>query len=94
MKGYMTGWDMIVSVIATCMSVGCLVSGLWSLLYGTGAGSDDEIHSLYIGLSFLSIPPAILFGFYGCAESWIFVGVTSSIGTLFYRVRLLIEQAR
>ena len=92
-KERMTGWSMVLSVSASSICVGCLCAGLWSLRYGTGEGSDDEIHSLYIGVSPLFIPPAIIFGYYGCAESWIFVGVTSSIGTLMYRLRLLIEHA-
>lgn len=89
----MTGWSMVCSVLSTYISVGCVVSGLVALRYGLGRGSDDEISSLFVLVAFVTIAPAILFGYYGCAESWIVVGVTSSFTALVYLMRSILEKA-
>jgi hypothetical protein len=87
----MEAWDLISAVLASSMSVGSLVLGGWSLWYGFKGNRDDEIQSLFFIGPLVFVPQSIIFGFYGCAEAWVFVGVVTFVGAVLLCMRSILE---
>lgn len=94
-KGKMTGFDMASGVTAASLSVTCLSLGAWGVYYGIKE-KEDELHSLYILLGFISLPLATLIGYWANEESWIVVLVTFVVmaGIFFVRSLLAFEDRK
>lgn len=70
----MTTFEIVCGVMATCMSTGCLGIAIWSVWYGLGPGKSEEIQPFYLFAPLVMVPVAVLFGYYGHAEAWVFAG--------------------
>ncbi len=91
-KGVMDALDFVTAVLASSVSVGCLSMVGWSVWYGLRPDGEDETQSLYLLGALVCVPPAILFGFYGCAEAWVFVVTVTALGSLFLWMRSGLEK--
>lgn len=81
---------MTCGVVSASLSVSCLSLGAWGLYNGLSKEKDDELHSLFILLGFLSLPIAALIGYWANGESWIFVLVTFVVMAGIFAVRSLL----
>lgn len=79
---------MLMEVVASSLSLGCLGCGGLSVWYALGPGKEDEIQSLYLLIGpLLMLPLACLFGIYASAESWVFSGTVAVIGGFLWMLR-------
>lgn len=83
-KDYMTGEWAVTSVIATCLSVGCFVGGVWTIWYFFfGAGKDDEMQSLVFLFPLMLFPMSLLFGYYAHRNVWFLLAALSMMGGVY-----------
>lgn len=89
----MEAWDFLSAVLASSLSVGCLVLAGCSVWYGLRAHEEEEIQPLFLIGPIICVPQAFIFGSYGCAEAWVFVGVVTIVGAVLLCMRSILESA-
>jgi hypothetical protein len=89
----MEAWRFMLAVLASSVSVGCLIAGGLSVWYGLRGRIEGEMDSLLLMGPIIFVPQSIIFGFYGCAEAWVFVGVVTVVSAILLCMRSVLESA-
>lgn len=87
----MEAWDFILAVMASSVSVACLILAVVSVWHAWRAHEDEEVHSIFIVGPLVLGPQALIFGVYGCPEAWVFVGTVAVVGILFLTAHSIIK---
>lgn len=84
---------MLMEVIASSLSLGCLGCGGVSVWYGLGPAKEDEIQSLYLLLGPLVMAPlAFLLGLHAGAEAWVYSGAIAVAGGFLGMLRSIVRR--
>jgi hypothetical protein len=87
----MEAWRFILAVLASSLSVGCLILAGLSVRYGLREHDRGEMDSIFLIAPLIFLPQSLIFGFYGCAEAWVFVGVVTVVGAVLLCMRSVLE---